>query len=481
MPAFRTIKLSLLLALTAVTTQAQPPPPDEAAVRSGVEQILSLATFGAVTVRDQDTEISRSGADYQVRLKLTGFAAPPDAAINAVVRPLANGLLDIASMAFPVTGTIETAPSGGAPGIVSYSLGQQTVTGRVDPTLMVPSSYEAAFGQIRLTSDHGDLHAEQTIDRYAANGTLSADAAGLLTLASQGSGTGYRFTGRGDGDFVSEATARALAGHFSVEGLDRAQGARLLSAARGLAGADSADRTPGGSPQERQSLRAMVDATSGLLTRFDAEETLEDIRFAISGASGAAGGTIGRFRLGLTGDAVNQRLNGRFAILAEGIATTAMAGENAAFVPHHVDLRAVLVGVRVGPLLALLRQAAASGADFDGLQSQAMALFSDPQARVGIEALSFDSGPLQISGTARAVPRANGQLGAEIHIAASGVDTLLAQAQSRPDLQRILPMVFMAKGMGRAQGNALVWDISLGDGPPKINGVPFGQPAARTR
>jgi hypothetical protein len=88
---------------------------------------------------------------------------------------------------------------------------------------------------------------------------------------------------------------------------------------------------------------------------------------------------------------------------------------------------------------------------------------------------------LQVTGTATAVPRANGQLGADIHIAASGMDALLAQAQSRPNLQRIMPMVFMAKGMGRPQGNTLVWDIVLGDGPPKINGVPFGQPAGRTR
>ena len=40
-------------------------------------------------------------------------------------------------------------------------------------------------------------------------------------------------------------------------------------------------------------------------------------------------------------------------------------------------------------------------------------------------------------------------------------------------------MMFMAKGMGRPEGDAVVWDIALGDGPMTINGVPFGQPAGK--
>ncbi len=61
------------------------------------------------------------------------------------------------------------------------------------------------------------------------------------------------------------------------------------------------------------------------------------------------------------------------------------------------------------------------------------------------------------------------------------MDTLLAQAQSQPNLQQVMPMVFLAKGMGRPEGNNLIWDIRLGDGPLTVNGVPFGQPAGKRR
>ena len=86
-----------------------------------------------------------------------------------------------------------------------------------------------------------------------------------------------------------------------------------------------------------------------------------------------------------------------------------------------------------------------------------------------------------MTGSAKLLPRANGQLGAEIHIAARGVDALLAQVQGQPNLQQAMPLIFLAKGMARAQGDSLVWDIVLGDGVPTINGTKFGQPAGKTR
>jgi Uncharacterized protein conserved in bacteria (DUF2125) len=130
----------------------------------------------------------------------------------------------------------------------------------------------------------------------------------------------------------------------------------------------------------------------------------------------------------------------------------------------------------VAPLKALLREAAQDHTDPALLQAQARSLLGDPQARIGIETLAFDAGPLSVTGSAKLLPRADGQLGGEIHIAARGVDALLAHVQSQPKLQQAIPMIFMAKGMGRAQGDSLVWDIVLGDGAPTINGTRFGQP-----
>jgi hypothetical protein len=88
---------------------------------------------------------------------------------------------------------------------------------------------------------------------------------------------------------------------------------------------------------------------------------------------------------------------------------------------------------------------------------------------------------LSVTGSAKLLPRADGELGGEVHIAARGVDALLAQVQGQPKLQQAMPLIFMAKGLARAQGDSLVWDIAMGDGPLTINGTPFGQSAGKTQ
>ena len=192
-----------------------------------------------------------------------------------------------------------------------------------------------------------------------------------------------------------------------MEGLDRVQGTRLLTALRGIpAVGKTSDQPPGISPDQRQALRAIVEATGGLLNRAEAEETLEDIRFAAGTGSAATSGTVRRLRLNMTGDAVAERLNTQFGIALDGISSSALSAENAMFIPHRVDLKTNLSGVRIGPLMALLRAATEPGMDPAALLAQAMTLFADPQVRISIEALSFELGaaPDQGISQSRAAP-----------------------------------------------------------------------------
>jgi hypothetical protein len=235
------------------------------------------------------------------------------------------------------------------------------------------------------------------------------------------------------------------------------------------------------SPDQRQALHAVVEATGGLLNRIEAEEILEDIRFTAGAGTTETSGTVHRLRLDMTGDALNERLDTQFGIALDGVSFSALSVENAVFFPHRVHLKTNLSGLRIGPLMALLRAATEPGMDPRALLAQAMTLFTDRQVRISIDALSFDSGPLQIKGSAQVVPRPDGQLGADVHIAASGMDKLLAQAQSEPSLQQVMPMVLLAKGIGRPEGDSLIWDISLGDGPMIVNGIPLGQAGGKRR
>jgi hypothetical protein len=491
--------LFCVVALTAAPARAQNANTDADALKASVMQVLSLATFGMIPLQDQQATVTQEGSDYRMRVPLAGVAAPPDAAITAVARPLANGRVDIESMAFPSSGTIETAPAIGLANRITFSIGQQTIAAKVDPTLATESSYTAEFGDIRLETAQGERHGEQTIAHMATDGTFANGPDGRLTFATQSRGTGFHMIGRSTNGFLSDTTARAMAGHFSVEGLDRAQGARMLTAFRGLMAAVtqaqaqraqvSAGQSPPAqipppataSPEQRRELGAVVEAAHGLLNRIEVDETLEDVHFSIAGPKGNNAGTIGSLRITMTGDAPKDRLNTRLGLAVERIEVPAMGAETGAVAPHHLDLKAVLAGVPVARVMALLREATEDHPDPALLQSRTRELLGDPDARMAIETLSFDVGPMSVTGSAKLLPRANGQLGGEIHIAARGVDALLAQAQGQPKLRQAMPIIFMAKGMARVQGDSLVWDVALGDGPLTINGTPFGQPAGKTR
>ena len=183
----------------------------------------------------------------------------------------------------------------------------------------------------------------------------------------------------------------------------------------------------------------------------------------------------------MAADFVQDRLSASLGMSIDGIKAADATPETKALIPHHADVRLVLSGVRASALIGLLRAATEPDADADALQARATALLAAPNTWVGIEALSFDSGPLAVAGSAKLKPGAMGGIGGEIHLTARGLDAMLARLQGQPNMQQVLPMLFIAKGMARAQGDSLVWDITLGDGPPRINGVPFGQPPARTR
>jgi hypothetical protein len=482
--------LCLLAFFAAGPARAQTSSPDADALKASVMQVLSLATFGMISIPDQAVAVTQEGRDYRLRLPLSGFATPADAAVTAVTRPLSGGRVDIESMAFPSSGSIEMPVASGLPNRIKFSVGKQAISGTVDPTLATESTYIADFGDVRIATAQGEQHGEQTIDHVATDGTFSTGSDGRLTFMAQSRGNGFHMIGHGPNGFVSDTGAGAMAGHFSVEGLDRTQGARMLAALRGLVAAGARTQrgeippgqpNPGLSTEQRRALGAVVVAADGLLSRVEVDETMEEVHFSVGTANGSAAGTIGSLRLAVTGDAAEDRLNSRLGITLDAIAMPAMAAETGGLIPHHVDLKTVLAGVPVARLKALLREAAQGHTDPALLQAHARSLLGDPKARIGIETLAFDAGPLSVTASAKLLPRADGQLGGEIHIAARGVDALLGQMQGQPQLQQAMPLIFLAKGMARAQGGSLVWDIVLGDGAPTINGTPFGQPAGKTR
>lgn len=469
---FIAVVLGLTLTVPFVRAQDRPDPD---ALRSSLTEMLSLLSFGSVSVPDKGMQVTQSGADFHIQLPLTGFAAPAGASAEAVAHPAANGAWEVTALTVPAAGAFGTSIDQA----VSYTLGRQAMHGRLNPQRTTPSTFVADLGAIALHAASGGQDTDQTIGRVTLNATVSAASAGRVDLLVRNLASNWQVTAREPGGTATDSQIRQVDGQLTLNGLDPARAERLLAAARLLARTlGTADGQPNFSTVERNDLRAMLDATAGLLTRIDASQTMNDVTFDLGDGNT---GTLDRMRLEMNGRSEDQLLNAAIELSMDALSLTSVSAESASLLPHHLTARSVLAGLPVARLTALLHAALAPNADTEALQAQAAALLETPGARAAIESVVFDAGPLHVRGSARFLPRPNGEIGTDIHISASGTDALLAQAMGKPGLQGFLPMVFLAKGMGRVQGDSIEWDISLGGGPMTINGAAFGQAAARTR
>ena len=159
------------------------------------------------------------------------------------------------------------------------------------------------------------------------NSTLSAASAGRVDLRVHNSATNWHVALHEVGGTSADSQVRHLDGQLSLDGLDTAQADRLTAAARSLMRtAHDPDRQPNLAAADRDGLRAMLDATAGLLTRIDASQTLDGMTFDLGGGNA---GTLERLRLQMNGGAENQVLNAWIDLSMDELAVTSLAGDSA--------------------------------------------------------------------------------------------------------------------------------------------------------
>src|SRR5690349_4792500 len=130
-------RLAIVLALAAGPAAAQTP-------EAGLLDALSLISGGLLVPQDHPPTVMHDGDIYHVRVPLPALTAPPDASIDAIARPLANGAWDVTSLTLPSPGSLTIQGQDSAPpGVMTFAIGQQAFHGTIDPSLSVPSPFKA--------------------------------------------------------------------------------------------------------------------------------------------------------------------------------------------------------------------------------------------------------------------------------------------------------------------------------------------------
>ncbi|HVZ09352.1 hypothetical protein [Rhodopila sp.] len=471
----------LLLALGASAGHAEAPVTTEAAT-SQLSAVLSLLTAGALGTRDNPPQVTRDGDIFVVQVPLPALDGPAPRTLSARAQPLGGGVWEILSASIPPTGTF-TLSTPGAPlpnSQVTYSIGHQTITGRIDPSLAQPSPFNIALKDVTITTHTNSDQATQTIGQQTLKGALTGEPDHRVTLRAQGTVTDWHVSSRDHAGGTSLTRIQSAASSFELEGLDDTKAERLRAALRALAETAHADKGEAAkrkqwTDQQRSLLNAALDALQGMLNRVNIQQTAQG--FHLQAASGTVG-DIGLVRFGLSGESRNDRLGAEVDLALHDLTLDSIPADLAGYVPSLLKVRPVLAGVRTSALIRLLHHAI-EGADPASMQDEALAILREPGVQLGFEDVSIIAGPLHIQGTGHMLPAPAATPGLEAHLEAQGVDATLAHIQTNPDTRKALPLILLAKGMARTEGDRLVWDVRFENGTVTVNDVPFGPSGPR--
>lgn len=478
--------LALLLALPA---QAQTVDSDGA--RTLRQQLLSwFDMLHGPGQADLPVEVAPDGDHYRIVLPIAALTGQPMPDLSATVRPLAGGRWSVDAVQVPPAFTFATQGFGtgalGEPISVTASIGGQTVTGLIDPSLASESSFSIDMRDVAWSSSAAGLRQEQHFGRYAFQGRLTPASEGRMDVVHAGTVDGYTSVQQHNGTPIRIGVRHIDArGHVAGLSLDRS--AALIGATAALvrlAATSQAARPDGGAPvmttDLRACLRAAVEAVRGMSSAMDGEEIFDDVRVE-AGDFGAVG--IRRVRMGVGGDATADRLNAWMSVALDGPSMASLPPDVAKAMPSHVSLRPSVSGVPLDALLALALEALNEGADLDGISARAISLAADGTAQVGIDTLAIELGAARLEGNGHMRLLAPDQPAGKAHVTLTGIDDLMAQASHNPTLQPAVPVLVMLRGLAKPEGKLLVWNVSYTPERTLVNGVDLkqmfgGQPGA---
>ncbi len=413
---------------------------------------------------------------YLLSVPLPGVRAGTDqASLTATVSPLPDNRWSVDNLVLPPRTTFRVG-TGNAAVQATLGLGAEHGNALIDPTLASKSSFDLQADNIDFASQGAGQHQQQHIDRYRASGSLSAGTANTLDLAEQTTAEGWRAAAQKEaGPAVAFGADRAKV-ELTISGIDRDRAGPAIAAVTALAAAwppmapsgrpPTVDQLP---PATRAALRTLVEGLRGLAATAHAQETIEGLKVEIAGLGAASASVV---RIGFGGEAPTALLRVWFDIGVDGLALHGVPPDAAKLVPRQITFRPSIAGVPTDALTKLAVAATRPGTEPNRLDPEIAALFAQGSVTLGLEALAFTIGPAQFQGAGSLQMISETEMEGQARLTATGFDALMDVVRGNPDMQQALPVLVLARGLARTDGDRLVWDLaSTRTGGITLNGV----------
>ena len=220
-------------------------------------------------------------------------------------------------------------------------------------------------------------------------------------------------------------------------------------------------------PDQRTLARSAVFALRDLLNDGEAKQTMHGLKINAAGQNASVNQVVLGTRMGVD-DGKLQLLT---MVSLEGIDSPQIpAGVFRDYLPQKISLKPRISGVPADDLIKLILRAIDSDtSDMADLQEAGIALLGEGPLEVGIDDLEIDLGRAGITGHGSIDVAGPADITGEAEIAMMGMDALIKRANTTPEIKQIIPALLFLKGIGKADGQTMVWNITYQDNKVMVN------------
>jgi hypothetical protein len=222
-------------------------------------------------------------------------------------------------------------------------------------------------------------------------------------------------------------------------------------------------------PEARAKLHEMVASLRDSMGGLEEEYSFSNLAVEASGHSGS----LAKWTMGLGFGAPKGRADIHMLMALDGFDSPEIPpGVYHDFLPKHVMIRPRVSGVPMDDLIAFLNHAIDSDdSSSDELQAEAFGLLAKGPLLVGLDDVALDAGPAALKGSGSLSIVDPMTYSGQAEIRATGFDALIQKSNTTPELKQAGPVLIFLKGIGKQDGNAVVWDITYQDKKLTVNGT----------
>ena len=466
-----------------------------------------------ITLPKRPVELTPAGDHYQlavpfsVLLDTSGTQAAGPGSVTASLKPLDQGKWAVDDVMVPSPGhfAFDMGPPGSKlPVEVDMKLASQNTHILFDPTFATASTMTSTVGAIDLHVTSLKQDQTQHIDGTTSHAALTPTTAGRVDVTEDAAAQNFSVQAHSVGG--DDHTMKLEARHLTVAGhLDDVDRLKVLTALQAITRLSSSMATalapdqataghaapanptkrpapapaPGraGTPAkppspaqaaaaalDRAAIRGMILTLRDIASGGEINEALDGMAVMVDGHGGAAE----HVQIGLGATAPGGMLQAHVEMGLDGLAVPELPPTMAVYLPKHFKVRPFVSGISVADVTKMALDATGPNGD---RAPDPTVLFSHGGITFGIESLALDLGASSFAGNATMVAKSPGDISGKAQLTATNFDALMETVQKDPMLSAGFPVMVMLRGLGRQNGEQMVWDIAVANNAVTVNGT----------